>query len=200
MAHETLTSSEEPIEGAGLMTAEDLARLPDDGWKYQLVEGRLLRMPPTGGDHDTIAARLIISLGAFVQTHNLGEMTLSQSGYLVNLPDEPEKLLVPDLAFVRAARVPKRGTAEAKGFWRLAPDLVVEVVSPSQSQSEMEKTARRWLKAGTRLVWIIWPDPQQVDVWRPDAEKPATTLGINDALDGLDVLPGFSCPVARLFR
>jgi len=199
MAHDTLTSSEEPIEGS-LMTAEDLARLPDDGWKYQLIEGRVLRMPPAGGDHDNIAARLVILLGVFVQTRSLGEITLSQSGYLVNLPDEQEKLLVPDLAFVSAARVPKRGTAEAKGFWRLAPDLVVEVVSPSQSQSEMEKTARRWLEAGTRLVWIIWPDTQQVDVWRPGVEQPTSTLGSSEELDGLDVLPGFRCPIARLFR
>jgi Uma2 family endonuclease len=188
------------VEPGAFLTAADLARLPEDGRTYQLVEGRLVSMPPTGTDHDTIGFRLILAVGNFVQAHQLGECTLSQSGYLVSRTGQPDSVLVPDLAFVSAARVPKAGTSASEGFWRLAPDLVVEIVSPSQHKPEMAETARRWLAAGVRLVWIVWPSSKQVDVWRPGSNQPTQTLGASDTLDGLDVLPGFSHPVAQLFR
>ena len=63
----------------------------------------------------------------------------------------------------------------------------------------MAAKARRYLAAGVRLVWVVWPKSQQVDVWRPDTVQPVARLGIGDALDGLDVLPGFTYPLARLF-
>ena len=188
------------FEPGTLLSAEDLARLPEDGRKYQLVEGRLISVPPAGTDHDTIGFRLIMAIGSFVQANQLGECTLSQSGYLVSQPGQPDSVLAPDLAFVSAARVPKVGTPASKGFWRLAPDLVVEIVSPSQSKPEMTETAQRWLVAGVRLVWVIWQPSRQVEVWRPGSKKPTQTLGAGGTLDGLDVLPGFSHPIAHLFR
>lgn len=82
----------------------------------------------------------------------------------------------------------------------LAPDLVAEVVSPSQYRPEMAAKARRYLAAGVRLAWMVWPKYQQVDVWRPAATQPVASLGSEEQLDGLDALPGFSYPVASLFK
>lgn len=84
----------------------------------------------------------------------------------------------------------------------LAPDLVVEVASPSQFRPEMASKVERYIRAGVRLVWIIWPRRQEADVWRPDAAgapQLLATLTRADALDGLDVLPGFTYPLASLF-
>jgi Uma2 family endonuclease len=186
-------------EAPRLMTAADLLRLPDDARGYELVEGRLVRMSPTGTGHSADAATLTTELTIFVRAHQLGRVISSEAGFLISPPGEPETILAPDVAFVRADRVPSRESAEWEGYWRLAPDLVVEIASPSQSRAELAAKARKWLAAGTRLLWVIWPQARQVDVWRPGAEAPVTTLGLEDDLDGLDVLPGFRYAIAALF-
>jgi Uma2 family endonuclease len=98
--------------------------------------------------------------------------------------------------------MPPRDSAAFSKAWRLAPDLVVEVASPSQFRPEMKDKAERYVKAGVRLMWVIWPKRQQVDVWRPDSAGAAqltVTLKRGAALDGLDVLPGFTLPLTELF-
>jgi Uma2 family endonuclease len=123
-----------------------------------------------------------------------GEFNLTQPG------ESQETALVPDVAFLRADRVPPRNSADYKKAPRLAPDLAVEVASPNQHHPEMAAKARLYLARGVRLVWVVWPADRQVDVWRPGSDEPATTLSIGDALDGLDGLPGFTHPVADLFE
>ena len=81
----------------------------------------------------------------------------------------------------------------------MAPDLAAEIVSPSQYHPEMDAKARLFLARGVRLVWVIWPTAQEIDVWRPGSMTPVATLHASDTLDGLDVLPGFTLPVAELF-
>ena len=81
----------------------------------------------------------------------------------------------------------------------MAPDLVVEVASPDQSRPELADKVRRYLSAGVRLVWVVWPRYRRVDVWRIGAPAPST-LAAGDDLDGGDVVPGFAYPVARLFE
>ncbi len=82
---------------------------------------------------------------------------------------------------------------------RVAPDLVAEVVSPDQYRPEMADKAKLYLSAGVRLVWIVWPQSQTVDIWRPGSDAPMATLAMGDALDGLDVIPGFNYALAELF-
>src|SRR5262245_46003669 len=122
-----------------------------------------------------------------------GEFDLTQPG------DARETALAPDAAFARAERIPPLGTPEYTRAWRLAPDLVGEVVSPNQFRPEMATKAQRYLTAGVRLVWVVWPHYRQVDVWCPGADQPVATLGSSEMLDGLDVLPGFTYPLNRLF-
>lgn len=199
MARETFAPWAELVPGVGRMTVDELLALPDDGYMYELVEGRLVRMPGSGGQASKISLRLAAALLAFVDAHALGTVTGADGTYDLTRPgDTEETALVPDVAFVRADREPARNSPEYAKAWRLAPDLVAEVASPSQYRPEMAEKARRYLDAGVRLVWVIWPKDRQVDVWWPGASAPAATLGEADALDGLDVLPGFSYPLARL--
>lgn len=107
--------------------------------------------------------------------------------------------LEPDLSYVQAGRAPAPDSPEYPKAWSLAPDLVVEIASPDQYRPEMAEKARQYLAAGVRLVWMIWPKRQQIDVWRPEYDTPVDTLALNEALDGLDVLPGFSYPLSKLF-
>jgi Uma2 family endonuclease len=122
-----------------------------------------------------------------------GTCDLTQPG------DKGETGLVSDVAFVRADCLPRRGSPVYSQAPHLAPDLVAEVVSPTQFRPEMAAKARLYLAAGVRLVWLIWLRYQQVDVWQSGSDQPVVTLGMGDALDGLDVLPGFTYPLADLF-
>jgi Uma2 family endonuclease len=201
MAHDLLAPWAELVPDAPYpMTAADLARLPEDGWNYELVRGRLVRMPPTAGGHGSIAQDLGMALRAYVKPRKLGEVLAAETGFrLAGLGDPEQNIYAPDLAFVRADRVPGHNTPEWDDFWPLAPDLVAEVASKSQFKPEMAKKAQDWLTAGVRLVWVIWPKRKEIDVWLPGQDRPAQTLKIGDALDGKDVVPGFSYLLADLF-
>jgi Uma2 family endonuclease len=200
MARETLAPWAEVVPGAGKMTVDGLLALRDDNWMYELVDGRLVRMPLSGGEASRIAARLVIAIGSFIEAYDLGAVTGADGEFDLTQPgDSGETALAPDAAFVRAERVPPVGTDEYRRAWHVAPDLVVEVVSLNQYRPEMAEKARRYLAAGVRLIWVVWPRYRQVDVWRlGGAGSPARTLSVGDALDGEDVLPGFMYPLQRL--
>ncbi|HEX6121639.1 MAG TPA: Uma2 family endonuclease, partial [Ktedonobacterales bacterium] len=173
MAQDTLAPWAERVPDAPpMMTAAQLAAMPDDARGYELVDGRLVKMPPAGGWHGSSSGRLTIALGAYVDEHDLGVVLAAETGFLVSQPGAPDTVLAPDVAFVRAERVPTPGSPEYEGFWPLAPDLVIEVASPSQSAPELAAKARRWLDAGVRLVWIVWPKARRVDVWLPGGDAP----------------------------
>jgi Uma2 family endonuclease len=112
---------------------------------------------------------------------------------LHHLPDDGRRY---ELAFVRADRVPTGD--ERRRCAELAPDRAVEVASPSDSAREIADKAARWPAAGVRLVRVVWPARQAVDVYEAGHEAPRA-LGANDTLDGGEVLPGFEVPVAELF-
>ncbi len=182
------------------MRVADLAGLPNDGQQYEIVEGRLVRMPGSASQAARIAMRLVYFLMSFTFPRKLGDVTGPDGTYDLTQPgDATETALIPDAAFVQAGRLPAILSAAAKQYPKIAPDLAAEVVSPSQGRAEMDDKARLYLARGVRLVWIIWPDTQTVDVWHPGADMPMTTLGANDHLDGFDVILGFTCPVADLF-
>jgi len=177
------------------MTVDELAALPDDGWQYELVEGVLVRMPPSGQRAARIARRLAARLGDFVDAQNLGNVTGPDGGYTLG----PRTDLAPDVGFIQAARLPPLDSPDYDKLAAGAPDLAVEIASPNQYRPGMGAKAQRYLNAGTHLVWVIWPRRQQVEVWHPTGKQPSDTLGVGDMLDGEDVVPGFSYPVADLF-
>jgi len=183
------------------MWVADLEHLPDDQYTYEIVEGELLRLPGSGVEASVIAMRLGIALGSYVLPLGLGEVLGADGTYDLTQPGDPkDTALVPDVSFVLAGRLPAIGTPAAKGYAKLAPDLVAEVASPNQYRPEMNTKAHLYLARGVRLVWVIWPSRQEVDVWRPVVPTaPVATLTLNDRLDGLDVVSGFTYPLAKLF-
>jgi Uma2 family endonuclease len=107
----------------------------------------------------------------------------------------PDTVLAPDFAFIQAERA--ASARVERGFVPVAPDLVVEVVSPGDTASEVQEKATLWMEAGVRLVWVVHPRQRQVVAYR--TLKDVRVLTAADSLDGGDVLPGFTCLMADLF-
>jgi Uma2 family endonuclease len=201
MKQDTLAPWAESVPDAPFpMTHDMLLALPDDGWSYEVVEGRLVRMPGSRFGDSAIGLLVGAALASYVAPRGLGMVTGADGIYSLPQPGTTdETLLSPDAAFVAVGRYPPAGSREFNAILHLAPDLVVEVASPNQYRPEMAEKARRYLVAGVRLVWVVWPRPREVDVWRPGVATAVQTLGMSDSLDGLDVLPGFAHPVAAIF-
>ena len=178
---------------ARLLTADDLLRLYSRGVRGELIRGVLCETMPTGQEHGEIAALLTAELVVFARARALGRVTTSDAG--VWLERDPDTVREPDVAFFSAAKVPPG--LRVTGYSEVAPDLVVEIASPSDSRREVHDKARMWLSHGVRLVWVVHPETRTVDVYRPDGD--AATLSGQDVLDGLDVLPGFTCDVSAVF-
>jgi Uma2 family endonuclease len=157
-------------------------------------------MPQSGFEASNIAARLLAYLLLFVEGRGLGRVTGEAGGYRLDPARPRDTELAPDVAFVRADRLPARTSPDYRKALQLAPDLAVEVASENQSRPAMSAKAERYLTLtfGTRLVWVIFPRWQQVDVWHPGDTAP-TTLIVGDLLDGESVVPGFTYPVVDLF-
>ena len=178
---------------ARLLTADDLLRLSGEGLRGELILGVLCKTMPTGQEHGEIVVSLSAALWTFVNPRRLGRLTASDSG--VWLERDPDTVREPDIAFFSAEKVPP-GT-RVTGYAEVVPDLVVEIASPSDSRREVHDKAHMWLNHGVRLVWVVQPETRTIDVYRSD--EPIATLGDEDSLDGLDVLPGFSCEVSAVF-
>ena len=178
---------------ARLLTADDLLRLDSDGVRGELIRGVLCETMPTGQEHGEIAALLTAELVVFARARALGRVTTSDAG--VWLERDPDTVREPDVAFFSAARVPPG--VRVTGYSEVAPDLVVEIASPNDSRREVHDKAHMWLSHGVRLVWVVHPETRTVDVYQADGD--AATLGEQDSLDGLDVLPGFACDVSAVF-
>lgn len=176
-----------------LLTAEDLLRLDSEGMRGELIRGVLHETMPAGLKHGRIVMKLGALLMNFIMPRSLGVLAGSDSGVL--LGRDPDTVREPDLAFTLAARLPPDGPYE--GYAEVVPDLVVEVISPSDRPREVADKVAMWLSHGVRLVWVVRPDSRTIEVHRPAAD--VQTLGESDALGGLDVLPGFSCSVSDIF-
>ena len=176
-----------------LLTAADLLRLDAEGVRGELVRGEFCETMPAGQRHGTIVANVIFELVGFVKRGRLGTVVGSDSGVL--LERDPDTVREPDIAFTSVERLPLG--ADLEGYAEAVPDLVVEVVSPSDSRRAAHDKALMWLSHGVRLVWVVYPKRRAVDVYRPG--RPVETVIGEGALDGLDVLEGFSCPLERIF-
>jgi Uma2 family endonuclease len=177
------------------MTAEELLRLPTSmGERYDLVEGELRIMVPAGSRHGRVVSRINSRIEQLVERDHLGAAFGAETGFI--LSRNPDTVRAPDAAFVAAARLPAGELPE--GFFPVAPDLSVEVISPSETATDVQRKVSQYFQAGTRLVWIVYPDMRQVVVFRSARE--GVVLTADDMLDGGDLLPGFACRVAELFE
>ena len=177
-----------------LMTAEELLNMPDDGRRYELIEGKLIELaPPPGTRHGYTQFRIGLRLEQFVGPRGLG-IIITEAGFLVSV--DPDTVRAPDVAFVATDRVPE-GDLPA-GYLPFAPDLLVEVVSPSDRAVDVQDKVRMWLDAGTKLVWVAYPSTKSVAAYRSSTD--VTIVEGDQPLDGAPVLEGFSIPVSRLFE
>jgi Uma2 family endonuclease len=177
-----------------LITAEELESMVQPDARTELVRGEIVKMSPAGFEHGAIALAIAAFLRAFVRQHKLGTVCAAETGFI--LTRDPDTVRAPDAAFVAAERVARQQRKE--GFFEGPPDLAVEVVSPGDTDEEVEARILDYLGAGTQLVWIVRPKTRTITVYR--SLKNVRVLTTQDSLEGDDVLPGFSIPVAEVFE
>ena len=189
----TTTATKPDATGRKLYTADDLLRLTVEGFRGELIRGELSETMPSGEAHGNVVAKLVYLLMMYVMPRRLGRVTASDSG--VRLDHGPDTVREPDVGFFSEDKF--QGAEPAAGYSEAVPDLVVEVTSPSDRISAVHDKALMWLRYGTRLVWVVNPNRREVAVYREG--EPVLTLTDTDSLDGLDVLPGFTCAVSDVF-
>ncbi|MGH7319954.1 MAG: Uma2 family endonuclease [Candidatus Rokuibacteriota bacterium] len=156
--------------------------------RRELVDGQVVEMTPVGGVHGSISGIVYRALAEHVDAHGGGKVLVGDVGFVLTLPADPERVRAPDVAFVSTGRLPEGRLPQ--GFIDGAPDLAVEVLSPSEKPVEVQQKVRDYLEAGARLVWVIAPEAKSATVYRPDGS--ARLLRESESLDGEDVLPGFT--------
>ena len=176
-----------------LVTLEEFLRMPEeDAYRVELVRGRIVREPLPGAAHGWLTGRLVERIGSYARERGLG-IVVTETGFLLSV--EPPTVRGPDLAFLARESLPSK--LPSSGFWRVAPDLAVEVVSPSNTAAEIREKVLEYLASGSRLVWVVDPATRSVSCYR--SRRDISLLTEDDTLEGGEVLPGFRFSVAELF-
>jgi Uma2 family endonuclease len=178
---------------AQTMTAEELLTMPPDHQRRELIRGELRTMAPANSEHGATTVSLTGPLHQHVKSQRLGVVFSAETGFII--ARNPDTVRAPDIAFVSRARIEKAGIPPK--FWPGAPDLAVEVISPSDTIYEVEEKVQMWLGAGTQLVWVVNPKARSVTIHRPDWSP--RIVQADDALEGDDVVPGFRLVVSEIF-
>lgn len=183
-----------PQRSSTTTTADELLRLPDNGFRYELVRGELRQMTPSGYTHGVLVGNLTGPIEQYVRAHRLGQVCGAETGFRIGRA--PDTVRAPDIAFIRQARRGHEPLPE--GFFEGPPDLAVEVLSPSETTVEVEEKIADWLGAGCAMVWVIDAKRRSVSVHVPGGV--VRVLAETDTLDGGELLPGFSLRVSEAFR
>jgi Uma2 family endonuclease len=180
---------------ASLLSAEDLLNMPHDGWRYELIEGVLHRMPPPGFAPGSLAAQIGGLLFSHVHQHKLGRVLAAETGF--QIASDPDTVGAPDVSFVSNERL-LHLEFDRQRYFPGAPDFLVEVLSPSDSYSDVEKKVARWLAAGARLVVLADPSKELLFAHRPG--QPVQILSEDEVLDASDVVTGWKVRVSDIFE
>lgn len=173
------------------MTAEELLHLNLPNKRTELVRGRLIVREPAGFRHGAVANRLSLAISSHVQINQSGLVLAAETGF--KLASDPDTVRAADVAFVSRERLPD---PLPTSFAAMAPDLVVEVLSPDDRPGEVLAKVVDWLSAGCRLVWVVDPGRRNARVYRADGSE--SLLAHDGVLEGEDVLPGFAQPLATI--
>ncbi len=165
--------------------------LPDVAGKYELVEGELVLIPPATFRRAVMTARLATGIHRFARTRRLGNILGSRLGCWMNTGN----LRSPEIPFISRERIKGQNP---EGFLNGAPELAVEILSPSDTVTSMKEKAVEYFESGSRLVWTVNPYDQSALVLHPDGSE--TVLTATDTLDGEDCVPGFSLAIGDLFE
>ena len=177
-----------------LLSIEEFERLPEEGeYLLELVRGRIVRDQRPNAMHGWLTIKLIRVLDRYVEEHSLGLVAV-ETGFL--LADDPPTVRGPDVAFISRQRLPPEGIPD--GFWRMGPDLAVEIVSPSNTAADIQEKVLEYLAAGSRIVWVVHPRSRSVTIYR--SRDDIRVLVESESLEGEDVLPGFRLGISELFE
>jgi Uma2 family endonuclease len=160
----------------------------------ELIDGQLVEREPMGQEADEIAMELVSFLKPYSRDTLPGVVNGPEAGYQI-FPRDPGRVRFPDVSFTRRDRLP--GGKAARGYSRVVPDLVVEVVSPNDTYNDLDAKVRDFLDAGVPLIWVANPETRTILIHRADGT--AARLGPGDTLDGEGILPGFRVEVAKVF-
>ena len=181
-------------EARKVWTEAELQALPHDSYNYELVDGELVMSPKHNFVHGDICSRLSAALVQFNQSHKLGVVLDSSTGFWMS----NRNCRAPDVSFVSKARMKSLGFSRRTArFFPGGPDLAVEVLAPSNTRAELDARLRDFFSSGTQLVWVIHPEEQFVEICHSPTER--RILGAGAFLEGEQVMPGFQFPVADLF-
>lgn len=184
------------VDAPALMTADELFLYNLLDKRTELVEGRLMVREPVGLEHSWLAAELTAALRAHANPPGeppLGMVLVGDPGFWIER--SPDTVRAPDVAFVRRDRWP---TSDTHRFGAFAPDLVIEIRSPSDRTGEVMFKVGQWLKAGVGVVWVV--DPQRRSAQHFDTDDTIRMLGEHDTLDAAPVLPGLHIPLDALWQ
>jgi Uma2 family endonuclease len=159
--------------------------------EYEIVDGQPEEKEMGGARHGGVGTRLIVRLGSYVEAQGLGSVYGPDTTFQIS---QNERL--PDVSFVRAARIPAEG--EPEGIWPIAPDLAVEIISPTDLYEKMIGRVREYFAAGVQQVWLISPEHKTVTIYHSPTQ--AKIFSEADELVGDDILPGFRCRISELFQ
>jgi Uma2 family endonuclease len=174
-----------------LMSLKEYELLPGEGVRHELDEGELITMPGPKLRHSVIAMIIGTALRTYVVAQRLG-LVLIEASFL--LCAEPITLRQPDVAFVRADRI---RAADLDGYVEGAPDLAIEIVSPSDSMADIDRKVEQYLAAGSTLVWVVIPKHERIRIFRADGTSTVRHRG--EILDAAELFPGWSMPVEQVF-
>lgn len=179
---------------AKLVTAEELFWMPEDGFRYDLILGVLHPMPYLTWQQGIIGMEILVAIGRFIGVDRLGHGFAGETGFLV--ARDPDTVLAPDFAFIGTERMPP--WSEMEGYGQLAPDLAVEIISPTVWPEEVRAKVDAYLEAEVGALWLVDHIREEVTVYRPG--QPPQVVGRDEELDGGDILPGFRLPLTEIFR
>jgi Uma2 family endonuclease len=189
-----IQNQERAMATTKLMTADDLLKMPDDGRRWELDRGVLREMNPSSYRSSKIAGRVNAALSAFIEARGLGDVIPPECGFCFER--DPDVVLSPDGAFIRADRVPPDDAQDR--FAEVAPDLVVEVNSPTDRPADVRAKVERYLSYGVAEIWVV--DPPSRSITRFRQEREPQVLQEADVMDGDEALPGFRLDLGALFR
>jgi len=175
-----------------LLTAAELEQMPDDdSVRTELDEGELITVAPESEDHGGLESEIGAILRNYVKLHGLGKVYGSSAGF--RLRDDTVRAT--DVSFVRSARVE---SLKSRGFAKGAPDLAVEIFSPSDSIRQLMRKVKQYFAAGTHTVWIVYPETQEMQTLESTGAD--RLLQGDDPVEAPELLPGFSVPLSQFFE
>lgn len=176
-----------------LITGDELARMPDPG-PCELIDGRIVPMTPTGGEHAWIETNVAVVLREFVSRRELGRVLVGEVGIFTRR--NPDRVRGADVLFISNEQCAR--WSNKSGFLDVAPELVVEILSPNDTAMDVTEKLREYFAIGVKLVWVLDPRARAVYAYRGVAD--VRLFQQTDRLPGDDVLPGFEVLVAALFE